>query len=62
MGTEYSKSDAGRDTDSSAKEVSSAWHDAREDAQRSGELPERAVNKVDKERGSSESDSNSSGK
>ena len=42
----YDKKDAARDTDSSTKDVSRAWHDAREDAQAAGELPEREANKA----------------
>lgn len=42
----YSKKDAARDTNASAKDVSRAWHDAREAAQQSGQLPERAANKA----------------
>ena len=30
--TQYDKGDAAKDTDSSEKEVSQAWHDARDDA------------------------------
>ncbi len=41
----YNEKDAAKDTDSSSKEVSEAWHQAREDAQKSGELPERAEHK-----------------
>ncbi len=57
----YDKSDAAKDTSSTIKEVSEAWHQAREDAQGSGELPEREANKS---KGSSSDDtgSNSSGK
>jgi len=42
----YTEKDCARDTHSSLKEVSAAWHQAREDAQASGELPERAENKA----------------
>ena len=41
----YGKEDAAKDTNVSVKEVSETWHQAREDAQKSGELPERAANK-----------------
>ena len=58
----YGKSDAAKDTNSSVKEVSQAWHQAREDAQAAGELPERAANKASKSNSSSNSDSSSSGK
>lgn len=43
--SQYTEKDAAEDTNSSVKEVSEAWHDAREDAQKSGELPEREANK-----------------
>lgn len=42
----YDKKDAAKDTDSTTSEVSRAWHDAREDAQEAGELPERAASKA----------------
>jgi hypothetical protein len=41
--------DAAKDTDVSKREVEEAWHQAREDAMNSGELPERKANK-DKKR------------
>ncbi len=41
----YTPSDAAQDTGVSEKEVREAWHQAREDAQRAGELPERKVRK-----------------
>ncbi len=41
----YDKTDAAKDTGTSTSKVSEAWHDAREAAQKSGELPERAANK-----------------
>ncbi|MBI2620877.1 hypothetical protein HYW61_01465 [candidate division WWE3 bacterium] len=41
----YDKDDAAKDTDSTAKEVSEAWHTARDDAQKSGDLPERKEKK-----------------
>lgn len=34
----YDKSDAAKDTNSSERDVSNAWHDARSDAERSGDL------------------------
>lgn len=43
--SKYTEKDAGKDTNSSQKEVRKAWHDAREDAQKSGKLPEREANK-----------------
>jgi hypothetical protein len=42
----YSKKDAAQDTGSSTKEVSRAWHAARDDAAGSGHLPERNENKT----------------
>jgi hypothetical protein len=42
----YSKKDAARDTGSSPKDVSRAWHDAKDAAQKSGQLPERAASKA----------------
>lgn len=44
----YTKKDAARDTGCSVKEASRAWHEARRDMQKSGELPERARNKRSK--------------
>lgn len=41
----YNGKDAARDTNATRKEVSRAWHDARDHAQKAGELPERAANK-----------------
>lgn len=35
-GGSYSKSDASKDTSSSASQVSHAWHDARDDAAKEG--------------------------
>ena len=54
----YDKSDAARDTDSSVKEVSEAWHEARNDAVRDG------GHGIDSSRGVKEGrhGSNSSGK
>lgn len=37
----YSKEDASKDTGDSTKQVSSAWHDARETASKEGNLKER---------------------
>lgn len=49
----YTKKDAAEDTGSSGKEVSHAWHVARNDAASSGELEERNEQKVsDSEEGS----------
>jgi hypothetical protein len=53
----YDKTDAAKDTGSSTSEVSHAWHAARDDAQSSGELPERAAHKAEKPEKSSEKDS-----
>jgi hypothetical protein len=59
----YTPKDAAKDTDSTIKEVRETWHQAREDAQNSGELPERAANKAAKEeRDSSSSSDSGSGK
>lgn len=44
----YEEKDAQKETHSSREETKDAWHTAREDAQRSGELPERAANKEEK--------------
>ena len=35
--TQYSKNDAAKDTESSTSDVSRAWHDARDDAAKSGD-------------------------
>jgi hypothetical protein len=43
--TGYDKEDAAKDTDTSTSKVSEAWHDARDDAQKAGELSEREANK-----------------
>lgn len=43
--TDYDKKDAARDTDSTIKDVAHAWHTARDDAQKAGDLPERADSK-----------------
>lgn len=48
--SDYTKKDAAKDTNTSTSKVSKAWHDAREDAQKGGELPERAANKEKKEK------------
>ena len=42
----YSEKDAAKDTGSSSKSVSRAWHDARDDAAGSGHLSERNENKT----------------
>lgn len=44
--SKYSNKDAARDTSSSGKEVSRAWHQARQDAAGSGSLNERNENKT----------------
>lgn len=46
--SKYTKKDAAKDTDVSISEVSRAWHAARDDAMKAGELPERAANKAAK--------------
>jgi len=46
----FSKEDAAKETDTSTSKVSEAWHDARERAQRDGELPERAAHKESKQK------------
>ena len=43
--TGYNEKDAAKDTGVSVKEVNQAWHDARDDAMKSGELNERKENK-----------------
>jgi len=53
----YDKVDAAKDTGSSTSEVSHAWHVARDDAQKSGELPERAAHKAEKAERNQEKDS-----
>lgn len=47
---DYTKKDAAKETNTSTSKVSKAWHDAREDAQKSGELPERKTNKDKKDK------------
>ncbi len=44
----FDKPDAAKETDTSTSKVSEAWHDAREAAQKSGELPEREASKESK--------------
>ncbi len=46
--TKYTVTDAAKETEVSSREASSTWHQARKDAQESGELPERAANKAAK--------------
>lgn len=41
----YEKKDAAKDTGASPNEVARAWHDARDDAQAEGQLPEREAHK-----------------
>lgn len=41
----YTEKDAAKDTGVKQKEVEKAWHDARSDAQKAGELPERQARK-----------------
>ncbi len=43
--SKYTEKDAAEDTDASISETREAWHDARQDAQESGELNERADSK-----------------
>lgn len=49
----YTEKDAAKDTGSSEKEVSRAWHSARDDAASSGELEERNERKVSDSEGGS---------
>jgi hypothetical protein len=42
----YTKNDAAEETDSTPKEVSEAWHAARDDAASAGDLDERNDHKV----------------
>ena len=44
-GGKLDKEDAAEETYSSTREVSEAWHQARDDAQEDGDLPEREANK-----------------
>jgi hypothetical protein len=64
----YTKKDAAKDTDSSSKKVSHAWHDAREDAQQSDHPVDKELTKdwertpdtpVDKEDSDSKPDNRS---
>lgn len=41
--SKYGPGDAARDTGSSSRETSQAWHQARDDAAKSGDLNERNV-------------------
>ena len=41
----YTEKDAAKDTGVKQKEVEKAWHDARSNAQKAGELPERQARK-----------------
>ena len=43
--TKYTVTDAAKDTGVSSREASSTWHQAKDDAQKAGELPERAAHK-----------------
>lgn len=44
--SKYSEKDAAKDTNSSRKETSRAWHEARDDASKDGKLEERNRNKT----------------
>lgn len=59
--SKYTEHDAAKDTGASLKEVAETWHQARDDAQKAGELPEREANKASKESSSSSSSSSSDG-
>jgi hypothetical protein len=41
----YTEKEAAKETDSSGKDTSRAWHQARENAQKDGQLPEREEHK-----------------
>jgi hypothetical protein len=44
--SEYTQDDARNETGASRSEIREAWHEAREDASKSGEVPERDWSKV----------------
>lgn len=48
--SKYTLKDAAKDTGVSTKEASKAWHDAREHAQKAGELNERKITKERKKK------------
>lgn len=66
MGTSYDKKDAAKDTNTTPKEVSKAWHQARDDAAREGKwgVPENRHEKSDSSSSSNSSsdDGSNSGK
>ena len=47
--SKYGLEDAANDTDSGTRETARSWHDARDDAQDDGQLPERAQSKSDEQ-------------
>lgn len=47
MSKDYDIKDAAKDTGVSSRHASGAWHQARDDASGSGDLPERNWNKLD---------------
>lgn len=63
MGTPYDKKDAAEDTNSSTKEVSKAWHQARDDAaeEKGWRVPQNR-HKNDNSSDSSDNGGDSSGK
>jgi len=52
MPTQYTKKDAAKDTKESTKEVSRVWHDARDTARKSGDLPSKGRGSGNKGSGS----------
>lgn len=50
MPNPYTQKDARKETKATQKETSEAWHQAREDAQKAGQLPERKEHKEEKEK------------
>lgn len=58
----YDKTDAAKDTDSSTRDVSSAWHDARDDAAKEGGWGVPADRHGSKESKDDKSGSDDSGK
>ena len=59
--SKFTKKDAAKATGVTIKEVSRTWHQAKDDAQKSGELPERAANKASKAYTNSSSSSKKGG-
>lgn len=45
MGRKYDEKDVAKETGVSVKEASGAWHQAREDARESGEIPKKEDDK-----------------